>query len=62
MLTPILSRRLLLRLYRHSEYLHGKPFLDVDTNGIQFGGEKSSVKTAGHPLESPHAYPTLSPS
>ena len=45
MLTPILSRRLLLRLYRHSECLHGKPFLDVDTNGIQFGGEKGSVNT-----------------
>jgi hypothetical protein len=44
-LTPILSRRLLQRLYRQSEPLHGKLFLDVDTNGIQFGGEKGSVKT-----------------
>src|SRR5215469_4213324 len=43
-LIPILSRRLLQKLYRQTEHLHGKLFLDVESNGIQFGGEKGSVK------------------
>lgn len=41
----ILSRRLLQKLYRQSEDLHGKLFLDVDSDGFRFGGEKGSVKT-----------------
>jgi hypothetical protein len=41
---PLLSKNRQKQLYRNSDFLHGKPVLEVDDKGVRFGGQTGGLE------------------